>query len=157
MKWPPTRGPVLALTETMRLIRTFLILVIGIIVGVYVASYWSVNGWAIGRPRETASPDAAAIRERGAELTREAARTADKAATKLENALSDGALTAKISSKLALDDHVNARSINVDTSDAVVTLRGTVGSEAERTRALQLSRDTRGVTRVIDELQLKAQ
>ena len=140
----------------MRLIRTFLILVIGVIIGVYVASYWSVNGWAIGSPAVPSQADRDRVRERGAELTREAAKKAADAATHLEDALSDGALTAKISSKLALDDYVNARTINVDTSASVVTLRGTVASEDERERALRLARETRGVTRVIDELQLKA-
>jgi hyperosmotically inducible periplasmic protein len=139
----------------MRLIRTFLILVIGVIVGVFVASYWSVNGWAIGPASATRPAAGVTPRERGAELTREAARTANAAANRLEGALSDGALTAKISSKLALDDHVNARTINVDTTASVVTLRGTVDSDAERERALQLARDTRGVTRVVDALQLK--
>ena len=139
----------------MRLIRTFLILVIGVIVGMYVASYWSVNGWALGPAAGTARTNGAAARERGAELTRDAAQRARQAANKLEDALSDGALTAKISSKLALDDHVNARSINVDTSAAVVTLRGTVASAAERQRALDLARDTRGVDRVVDELKLQ--
>ena len=139
----------------MSLIRTFLILVIGIIAGMYVANYWSVNGWGLGPAAGAARTNGAMARERGAELTKDAAQTARQAANKLEDALSDGALTAKISSKLALDDHVNARSINVDTSAAVVTLRGTVASPAERQRALELARDTRGVDRVVDELRLK--
>ncbi len=140
----------------MRLIRTFLILVIGVIIGVFVASYWSENGWAIGPVVGSSQTDAAKVRQRGAELTREAAQKATDAANQLEDAVSDGALTAKISSKLALDDYVNARTINVDTSASVVTLRGTVASEDERARAMRLARETRGVTRVIDELQVKA-
>ena len=140
----------------MRLIRTFLILVIGVIVGVYVANYWSVNSGAIGRAVGSSRPDVANARERGAELTREAAQKAAGAASHLEDALSDGALTAKITSKLALDDYVNARTINVDTSGSVVTLRGTVASGDERERAMRLARETRGVTKVIDELRVKA-
>lgn len=136
----------------MRLIRTFLILLIGIVVGVVLANYWSTSGRAWGPGVEDS--DRAAVRERGAELTRDAARVAGKAANELEGALSDGALTAKITSKLALDDHVNARAINVDTSASIVTLRGTVASEAERERALRLAHETRGVTRVVDELQV---
>jgi osmotically-inducible protein OsmY len=138
----------------MRLIRTLFILVAGIIVGVFLANYWSVSGWTMGQVPGLSRSDQAA-RERGAELTREAARVADKAANRLENALSDGGLTAKISSKLALDDNVNARTINVDTSASVVTLRGTVASDAERERAVRLARETRGVTRVVDELQVE--
>ena len=101
--------------DAMRLIRTFLILVIGVIIGVFVASYWSVNGWAIGPGVGSSQTDAAKVRQRGTELTREAARKATDAANQLEDALSDGALTAKITSKLALDDHVNARSRSTST------------------------------------------
>jgi hyperosmotically inducible periplasmic protein len=140
----------------MRLIRTFLTLVVGIIVGVFLANYWSASGWTMGPVAGISESDQAAAKERGAELTRDAARVAGKAANELEGALSDGALTAKITSKLALDDHVNARAINVDTSASVVTLRGTVGSEEERERAVRLAGETRGVTRVADELQVKA-
>jgi hyperosmotically inducible periplasmic protein len=136
----------------MRLIRTFLTLVVGIVIGVFLANYWSASSWTMGRVPGISPSDQAAARERGAELT----RAAGKAANELEGALSDGALTAKITSKLALDDHVNARAINVDTSASVVTLRGTVGSEAERERAVRLARETRGVTRVVDQLKVQA-
>jgi hyperosmotically inducible protein len=63
-------------------------------------------------------------------------------------------LTAKIKSKMALDDFVKARNINVDTDGTVVTLTGTVQSEQERERALRLARETVGVTKVVDQLQI---
>ena len=53
---------------------------------------------------------------------------------------------------MVLDDLVKARNINVDTNGSVVTLTGVVGSEAERQRALQLAKQTEGVTSVIDHL-----
>ena len=64
------------------------------------------------------------------------------AATKLEGALGEGALTTKIKSKMALDDYVKARTINVDTQGSVVTLTGIVGSSAERDRAVRLAKET---------------
>jgi len=67
--------------------------------------------------------------------------------------LSDAALTTKIKSKMALDDYVNARSIHVSTTDAVVTLTGTVQSNGERDRAVSLARDTKGVKSVVDHLE----
>ena len=73
-------------------------------------------------------------------------------AAKAQHVLDEGALTAKIKSKMALDDTVKALSINVDTTGTVVTLSGTVHSEAERTRAVQLARETAGVTAVNDRL-----
>ena len=48
-----------------------------------------------------------------------------------------------------------AASIDVDTTGTVVTLTATVHSEAERTRALQLARETAGVTAVNDRLVIR--
>jgi osmotically-inducible protein OsmY len=53
---------------------------------------------------------------------------------------------------MALDDRVKAAKIDVDTAGSVVTLSGRVASEAERARAVQLARDTDGVTSVVDKL-----
>jgi len=76
-------------------------------------------------------------------------------ASQAEHALENGALTAKIKAKMALDDSVKALGINVDTADGVVTLTGTVHSQAERTRAVQLARETDGVTSVNDRLTIR--
>ncbi len=69
--------------------------------------------------------------------------------------LSDTALTTKIKSKMGLDDHVEAGNIHVSTSDGVVTLTGTARSNAERTRAVALARDTKGVKTVVDRLRVE--
>ncbi len=95
--------------------------------------------------------DTAKARETGAAIGEKVAVGASQA----EHALENGALTAKIKSKMALDDTVKALSINVDTADGVVTLRGTVHSEAERTRAVQLARETAGVISVTDRLTVR--
>ena len=76
-------------------------------------------------------------------------------AAEAEQAFAAGALTAKIKSKMALDDTVKALSIDVDTNGTVVTLTGSVNSEAERTKAVQLARETAGVTAVTDRLVVK--
>jgi hyperosmotically inducible periplasmic protein len=76
-------------------------------------------------------------------------------AAEAEQAFAAGALTAKIKSKMALDDTVKALSIDVDTKGTVVTLSGSVNSEAERTKAVQLARETAGVTAVTDRLVVK--
>ena len=47
---------------------------------------------------------------------------------------------------------MKASAINIDSANGVVTLKGTVGSEAERARAVQLARETAGVTAVKDQL-----
>jgi osmotically-inducible protein OsmY len=50
---------------------------------------------------------------------------------------------------------VKARAIDVTTQGTTVTLGGTVGSSAERERALTLARETAGVTRVVDQLRTR--
>jgi osmotically-inducible protein OsmY len=55
---------------------------------------------------------------------------------------------------MALDEHVNARAIDVDTSGSVVELSGVVASARERVRAVDLARDTEGVSRVVDRLRI---
>ena len=94
-------------------------------------------------------------RRRSADLVTTATEKGREAATTIEGALSEGALTAKIKSKMALDDHVRARAIGVDTAGSVVTLTGSVGSGAERDRAVRLAAETDGVAKVVDHLEVK--
>jgi hyperosmotically inducible protein len=56
--------------------------------------------------------------------------------------------------KMASDDTVKASEINVDTHNHVVTLNGTVGSNAERERAVMIARNTNGVNSVVDNLRV---
>ena len=71
-------------------------------------------------------------------------------------ALSDVGITTKVKAKLAADSTIKATQINVDTKDKVVTLSGTVDSEAAKTQALALARGTEGVSDVVDNLTLTA-
>ena len=89
-------------------------------------------------------------RERGADLGEKAAVAGEK----LKDAAHDAAITSKIKAKMALDDTVKARAIDVSTDGSTVTVSGTVRSRAERDRALALARETAGVTTVIDHLSL---
>jgi len=92
--------------------------------------------------------DTQKARERGAELGEKAAVAAEK----VKESIAEGSLTAKIKAKMALDDTIKARAIDVTTNGTTVTLGGAVASEAEHQRALALARETDGVTRVIDNL-----
>ena len=56
----------------------------------------------------------------------------------------DTGITSAVKSKMAADDTVKASEINVDTHNHVVTLNGTVGSKAERERAV-MRHHARGV------------
>ena len=102
----------------------------------------------VGPTGTSPAVDTSRARETGAAIGEKVAQGANRA----ENALENGALTTKIKSKMALDDSVKALNIDVDTVDGVVTLTGTVHSEAERTRAVQLARETNGVKSVNDRL-----
>lgn len=99
-----------------------------------------------GQPAPVVDTDRA--REAGAEVGEKVATGTAQA----QRALSDGSLTTKIKAKMALDDTVRAAAIDVDTDGTVVTLSGRVGSDAERTKAVQLARETEGVTSVVDRL-----
>jgi osmotically-inducible protein OsmY len=84
--------------------------------------------------------------------TRRAAQKAEKAATEVGAMVTDGWITSKVKAQLMATDGVHASAIDVQTADHIVTLRGHVQSETERSTALDIARHTRGVERVIDEL-----
>jgi hyperosmotically inducible periplasmic protein len=131
--------------------------VMAILVGAlaYFTGYWQPE-WLPSSPTvaSTRSIDAETAKERAREAGRTIGEKAKQAASQIDEVLSDGALTAKIKSKMTLDDLVNARSINVSTTDRVVTLTGTVASARERERAVALAKETNGVARVEDKLTL---
>jgi hyperosmotically inducible protein len=92
--------------------------------------------------------DTEKARERGAELGEKAAA----AGAEVHEAMTEAGITTKIKAKMALDDSVKARAIDVSTTQSTVTLTGTVGSAVEHERAIALARETSGVTHVIDHL-----
>ena len=92
--------------------------------------------------------DTAKARATGAAIGERVATGAAQA----EQALAEGSLTAKIKAKMALDETVKALTIDVDTKGSVVTLSGSVNSQIEHTKAVQLARETAGVTSVVDRL-----
>lgn len=136
----------------MRLIRRLVVLAIIGGVGVAAYNYWSGHNWPLAS--RAATLDTADVKQKAAALATRASAKASVAASQVGVTMSESALTAKIKSKMALDDHVNARAVDVDTSGSVVTLTGVVGSAAARERAVGLARDTEGVTRVVDRLQV---
>lgn len=65
---------------------------------------------------------------------------------------SDATITAKVKTALGNDELVKARNIDVDTVRGTVTLNGSVGSAAEKERAISLARNVEGVSDVRDNL-----
>jgi len=76
--------------------------------------------------------------------------TADRAGA----VVTDAAVTSEIKAKLLTDAAVSGLAINVDTTDHVVTLSGTVSTRAEANRALSLARESDGVKSVIDKVRV---
>jgi hyperosmotically inducible periplasmic protein len=65
-------------------------------------------------------------------------------------------ITTEIKTRLLADPTVSGLKINVDTTDYVVTLTGTVSSQAEKVRALEIARGVAHVVRVEDKLTVQA-
>src|SRR5262245_2323250 len=68
----------------------------------------------------------------------------------------DAGVTTSVKTRLATDDQVKARNIDVDTKNHVVTLTGQVQSSQEKTKAVDIARRTSGVTDVVDNLTIIA-
>lgn len=150
------------------LLKTIVILLVLVVAGVFLLGWWGGRVRPVDEPRTAVGTtgeapkinppdidlpkvDTQKAREVASEVGEKTAVAADRAG----RAIADGSLTTKIKAKMALDDSVKAMNIDVDTKDGIVTLRGAVQSEPQRQRALQLARETHGVSQVVDKLQIK--
>lgn len=134
------------------IVGSLLILLVLIVAGYLLLGSPNTPWRGVERPAPvtgtTGTIDMQKARERGAELGEKAAIATEH----VREAAHDATITTKITAKMALDDTVKARAIDVSTDGSTVTLSGTVGSQAERRRAVTLARETDGVTAVIDHL-----
>jgi len=139
----------------MRFLLRLVVLVILIgVAGAYFFGYrWSdVRDVEIEAPVATSGStiNTESARRAGAQIAEKVAEGANQA----EKALSEASLTAKIKSKMALDDTIDASRVNVDTTGTIVTLRGSVPTETQHKRVVQLARETAGVTSVVDRVEV---
>jgi hypothetical protein len=139
------------------LLRLIVVVVIVVAIGAFFLGYrWGapdavrVDDRPVGTTGAVRDIDTSRARETGAAIGEKVAVGANEA----QRALSAVGLTAKIKSKMALDDSIDAASIDVDSDGSVVTLTGRVDSAAQKSRALQLARETDGVTSVVDRLRV---
>jgi hyperosmotically inducible protein len=133
------------------LIRLVLVVIVLVLAAFFLLGYRPGTFMNTSAPASAPVIDTERARERGAELGEKGAI----AATRLRDGVAEASITGKIKAKMALDDTIQARSIDVTTEGATVTLTGSVRTAAERTRAVNLARETEGVTNVVDRLQVK--
>lgn len=140
------------------MIRALLKLVLVVVIVAAAAAFffgYQLGDEAVEAPVSARESAPAVNLEKARETGAKIGETVAAGAAQAQQALNEGALTAKIKSKMALDDTIKATSIDVDTVGTVVTLTGSVRSEAERVKALQLARETAGVTAVQDRLVIR--
>lgn len=68
--------------------------------------------------------------------------------------IKDGWLVMKVHSEMVDEDVLSGSDIDVDVENGVVTLQGTVPSEAARARALAVAKANDGVKNVVDQLKI---
>jgi len=135
------------------LLRLVLIVVVVVGAAAFLLGWWGGGRLHPGnRPASTVGTMGHVDTDKAKAVGAEVGATTAAAANRAGEVLSDAALTGKIKSKMALDDLVQARTIDVSTTNHVVTLRGEVRSAAEHDRAVELARQTAGVSNVVDRL-----
>lgn len=151
--------------------KAFLSFVFGVLVGV--AGHWFFTQPRSGTARASATENARdATADAGRSLKEtfnpdnikdELARTgrvirekSRQAGAALADATANARTTGAIKAKLIEDTGLSAFKIDVDTTDGVVTLSGTVSTPEEIAKAMELAWDTEGVHKVVSTLQVKA-
>ena len=162
----------------MRTGNVFLVFVTGVILGA--GGHWYLtqprSQELTAKARENVRESAASVRESAANLGESFKQTFDpesikeelartgrvirektgKAADYVADATANARTTGAIKTKLVADTGLSAFNINVDTSDGVVTLSGTVSSYEEIAKAMKLAMESDGVHKVISILQVNA-
>ena len=92
--------------------------------------------------------DAAAGMEKAKEATA-------NATAKMGDKIDDAMITTSVKTELAKDANLSALSINVDTADGRVALKGTAPSAAAKDQATTLAQNVKGVVSVDNQLTIK--
>ena len=142
------------------LFKLVVLLIVLVAVGAFLLGWWGGRSRNVDEARDVIGTTGVDNRARQAagrarEVGTDVAQKTAVAAGEARRTLSEGSLTAKIKAKMALDDAVKALDLNVDTKGSVVTVSGIVTTEAERAKAIQLAKETDGVTQVIDRIQIR--
>ena len=100
-------------------------------------------------------PDMVELKDYNEDMAREARERASKSNDSIGDSLDDAWIHTKIRAKLLGEGEFPGGSINVDVKDNVVTLRGSVSTAADKTKAEQIAKATGGVKSVRNQLVVK--
>lgn len=112
---------------------------------------WISVGCASARRSGTAVKDATVA------AGQEVGDKTEDVAEKVGEKTTDATITAAVKMKFAADKTVDAFKINVDTTDNLVTLTGTVNTKVEADKAVALAKSVEGVKGVTPRLTIKSQ
>jgi hypothetical protein len=147
--------------------KALICFILGVVVGVAAHAYLapSPNRTTVAGAREGTTDarqtvkeafDPATIKDELAKTGKVIREKARQAGEVISDATANARATASIKTRLVEDKGLSAFKIDVDTTDGVVTLSGTVGSYEEIDRAIKLALETEGVYKVVSTLQVKA-
>jgi len=116
----------------------------------------AISAAASAAPQSTDKPDNHVVQAKdavvkGAKVVGE--KTKD-GVSKTGEVMTDGWITTRVNARFVNEDLLKGSDINVDTKDHVVTLKGTVTSEAGKARAAEIAKTTKGVKRVVNTLSI---
>jgi hyperosmotically inducible protein len=100
-------------------------------------------------------PDMVERKDYNDDMAREARDRASKSSESVGDSLDDAWIHTKIRAKLLGEGEFPGGSVNVDVKDNVVTLRGSVSTMADKTKAEQIAKATDGVKSVKNLLVVK--
>lgn len=148
--------------------KTLLILIIGIAVGIGAYKYMQRPKPANTTLSEPADRDTNSVSDslkrtfdtdKIKEELKHTGQVIREKSREAGNAIADAAANAKtttlIKAKLIEEPNLSAMKIDVDTTDGVVTLSGTVKSHEQIVRAMDIAYETEGVYKVVSTLQVK--
>jgi len=104
--------------------------------------------------KKTADATKKGVSETEKGLGKAADKTGD-ALDKSGNKMTDASITTHVKTGFSKEPLLNNTAVDVDTKDHIVTLRGTVGSDAAKTRAGEIAAATSGVSKVVNELVIR--
>jgi hyperosmotically inducible protein len=105
-----------------------------------------------GKAAEKTKSGAEKVGEKSKEVGVTVVEKTKAGVSKTDSVLTDGWVSSRIRTKFMGEESLRASDIQVDANKHVVTLSGTVVSDAARTKALAIAKEVEGVDSVVDKL-----